>query len=157
MQVGVHTKPTALARPLGISSMHPVDTHLAWPGGLVHRACTLTSSTKLRKQELQRLHIFFAEAFGSNYAEEVLQQVAKRNSHSAPSHCKVSYLVIPYFRDFDVYRGLRKVLREFSQQTVHGAVRSLRLSFKNRGTHLHHTFERHRDTGSLRNYGMLFN
>ena len=144
LQVGIFTKPTELHRPLGISSLHPIHTHLAWPKGLVHRAVSLTSTRALLQAEMHRLHDFFARHFGWLYAQRVLhhepRKRALRTNFSIPS-----FLVLPYYRDLELFGGLRKVLVDQSQQAqAMGWNIAIRLAFKNRGQHLVHLLERHR-------------
>ena len=150
LEVGVFTKPTELRTALSPSSMHPISVHLAWPKGLAVRAARLCSTRWLNEYEMQRLHSFFAASSGTQYASAVLSEQVKA-TRSAHTHHRSSFIVLPYFRDYDIFGGLRSILAKHSQAAQalrlafwFGFGLSLKLAFSNRSLHLQHRLERHR-------------
>ena len=145
LDVGIYVKPTEMHRPLCISSCHPIDTHLAWPKGLAYRAASLTSTSVLHQSELQRLHHMFASRFGSHYATSVLSHMPLKKSNIISNRCQRSFLVVPYARQYDLFPGMRKILRESSLAfQAAGISVSIQMAFRNGGQHLHHHLEKHR-------------
>lgn len=90
LETGIYRKPSALKRPLGLTSMHPTGIHVCWPKALLARAQAFCSNRTLRQNEFGTLHEFFAGSFGTEYAEEVFFAKRCKDTFYTDRHAELS-------------------------------------------------------------------
>ena len=143
----VYHKPSALKRPLGISSGHPASVHASWPQGMVNRAYELCSSMDGVQAETRRLHSWFSSNFGAEWAKAVMRPRVAAKSIQSPSHTLHSYLVRPFRKEYE-WANLRATLKRqeelWNSLHLRAGYLQLRLSYSLGGQHLQSTLEKYR-------------
>ena len=139
-----YAKPSSIYAPLLPSSAHPWHCHLAWPQALCWRFRALSCTRRAARSRVELFANEYTCAFGVPLTLDVGPKARRPNQCSSAA---VSYLVLPYYKEWERAR-FQKVLDKARELHPAPGLDATRIAFKLSGKHMVHVLTGFNRAGS---------